>query len=85
MEQNQVEQIEFQMLQRKVSGFDKAIFTYRKLVKESNGGVGVLSKRKEEYIDYVKRMVFNDGTDTTVHLPDLETQHRVVARMKDLN
>ena len=84
MEQNQVEQIESQMLQRKVSGFDKAILTYRKLVKESNNGVSILSKRKAEFISYVQRVVFKYGDDTIVTPPELHIQEMVVSRMRDM-
>lgn len=73
-----------QSLQRKVAGFDKAILTYRKLVKESTNRVGVLSKRKEEFIAYVQRVVFKNGDDTTVTPPDLHVQQKVVARMRDM-
>lgn len=76
------QEVQTQMDQRKVSGFDKSIFIYRKIVAESKKGV--VSKRKEEFVAYVKRVVFNDGDDSVVTLPDLETQHRVVSRMKDL-
>lgn len=83
MEQNQVEnQNDGQDTQRKVAGFDKAILTYRKIAAEAQKGI--ISKRKEEFVAYVRRVVFNDGDDTTVTPPDLETQHRVVDRMKDL-
>lgn len=82
MEQNQMEKTAVQTLQRKVSGFDKAMFTYRKIVAEAQKGV--VSKRKEEFVAYVKRVVFKDGDEKAVTLPDLETQHRIVARMKDL-
>lgn len=68
--------------QRKVAGFDKAIFTYRKIVEEAK--TSVVSKRKEEFVAYVKRVVFNDGDDTVVNLPDLHTQHQIVGRMKEL-
>lgn len=83
MEQNQVEnQDNGQNVQRKVAGFDKAILTYRKIAAEAQSGI--ISKRKEEFVAYVRRVVFNDGDDAVVTPPDLETQQRVVERMKDL-
>lgn len=69
--------------QRKVAGFDKAIATYRKIVRDANQAV--VSKRKEEFAAYVKRVVFNDGNDTVIHYPDLHTQQQIVERMKDIN
>lgn len=68
--------------QRKVAGFDKAMVIYRKVAAEAERGL--VSKRKEEYVAYVKRVVFNNGDEAVVHLPDLHVQKQVVARMKDL-
>jgi hypothetical protein len=73
-----------QTIQRKVAGFDKAILTYRKLVKESNNGVSILSKRKAEFISYVQRVVFKYGDDTIVTPPELHIQEMVVSRMRDM-
>lgn len=76
-------QVESEMVQRKVAGFDNAILAYRKIVKEADSGV--ISKRKEEFVEYVKRVVFKDGDDTVVTPPDLHVQEQVVSRMKDLS
>lgn len=82
MQMEMEQEVQTQTLQRKVAGFDKAILTYRKLVKEANSGV--MSKRKEEFIAYVQRVVFKDGDDSVVTLPDLHIQEKVVARMRDI-
>lgn len=82
MQMEQEVQVQTQTLQRKVSGFDKAILTYRKLVKEAS--VAVLSKRKEEFIAYVQRVVFQNGNDQVVNLPSLHIQQKVVDRMRDM-
>lgn len=74
--------VQTQTLQRKAAGFDKAILKYRKLVKESQNGI--LSKRKEEFIAYVQRVVFNDYSDIVVNFPDIHIQEKVVSRMRDL-
>lgn len=82
MQMEMAQEVQTQTLQRKVAGFDKAILTYRKLVKEAN--IGVISKRKEEFIAYVQRVVFKDGDDSVVTPPDLHIQEKVVARMRDI-
>lgn len=84
MQMTMEQETQTQTLQRKVAGFDKAILTYRKLVKASANNEGVLSKRKEEFIAYVQRVVFKDGDDTTVTPPDIHIQQKVVARMRDM-
>lgn len=71
-----------QIIQRKVAGFDKAILTYRKFSKEASRGI--VSKRKEEFIAYVQRVVFKNGDDHVVTLPSLHVQQQVVSRMRDI-
>lgn len=68
--------------QRKVAGFDSAITFYKKLLREAKSGV--ISKRKEEFLAYVKRVVFKGSEEGVFQIPDLHTQTRVVSRMKDI-
>lgn len=80
--ENQMQVEEVVHLQNKVAGFDGAIQKYRQVKKEASRGV--ISRRKEEYVAYVHRVVFKGGDDNVVPTPDTGTQIRVVARMKDL-